>query len=348
MSLRGAQKSQPNSPLSSRLSGAMHHRIRRVAVGAGALLLSATAASCGLQSASAYIPAAEPGSIETQASLDGVEVVVGSKNFTEQLILGKMAAIILQVAGADVVDKTNLAGSVASRQAQVAGDVDMVWEYTGTAWITYMGHTKPIPGRIPQWKAVAKEDLRQGLVWLEPAPMNNTYAFATPEKTQKKLGITKLSELKSLPTDQLTFCVESEFFSRSDGFKPMLKKYGLEYGTDVPRGNVTILDTGVVYSVTAQGGVCNFGEVFTTDGRILALNLAVLQDDRQFFPLYNVAAVFREELLDAHPELEQIFDSVSREITTKTMLELNAQVDVEGADPALVARDWLREKGFVN
>lgn len=322
---------------------------RRAALTAAAASVCLLLAGCGLKSANAFVPPADPGSIKPVKSLDGVEVTVGSKNFTEQLILGKMAAIIMQVAGADVVDKTNLAGSVASRQAELSGDVDMVWEYTGTAWITYMGHSNPIPSRIPQWKAVAQEDLRKnGLVWLKPAPMNNTYAFATPEKTQKRLGITKLSQLGSLPVDERTFCVESEFFSRSDGFKPMLAKYGLEYGKDIPRGNVTILDTGVVYSVTAKGNVCNFGEVFTTDGRILALNLSVLKDDRAFFPLYNVAAVFDQDLLKAHPELKRIFGAVSREITTDTMLRLNAKVDVGGHDPALVARDWLRQKGFVN
>ncbi|MDQ4085701.1 MAG: glycine betaine ABC transporter substrate-binding protein [Actinomycetota bacterium] len=324
-------------------------RVRRAAALVMALALCALVPACGLKSANAFIPPAEPGRIKPIESLEGVEVTVGSKNFTEQLILGKMAAIIMQVAGAEVVDKTNLAGSVATRQAQLSGEVDMAWEYTGTAWITYLGHSQPIPGRLAQWRAVAREDLREnGLVWLKPAPMNNTYAFATPVETQRRLGITKLSELKSLPKEQLTFCVESEFFSRADGFKPMLEAYGLKFGRDVARENVTILDTGVVYSVTDKGGVCNFGEVFTTDGRILALDLAVLEDDRQFFPLYNVAANFDRRFLQAHPELRRVFAMVSRELTTRTMLELNAQVDVEGADPALVARDWLREKGFVN
>jgi osmoprotectant transport system substrate-binding protein len=324
-------------------------RVRRAAALVLGLALCALVPACGLKSANAFIPPAEPGRIKPIESLQGVEVTVGSKNFTEQLILGKMAAIIMQVAGAEVVDKTNLAGSVATRQAQLSGEVDMAWEYTGTAWITYLGHSQPIPGRLAQWRAVAKEDLRKnGLVWLKPAPMNNTYAFATPVETQRRLGISKLSELKTLPKDELTFCVESEFFSRSDGFKPMLEEYGLQLGRDIPRENVTILDTGVVYSVTDKGGVCNFGEVFTTDGRILALDLAVLEDDRQFFPLYNVAANFDRQLLQAHPELRRVFGMVSRELTTETMLRLNAQVDVEGADPALVARDWLRAKGFVN
>jgi len=313
------------------------------------LALCALVPACGLQSANAFIAPAGPAKIKPVPALEGVQVTVGSKNFTEQLILGKMAETIFQVMGADVEDKTNLAGSVATRQAQLSREVDMAWEYTGTAWITYMGHTKPIPGRIPQWRAVAKEDLEEnGIVWLKPAPMNNTYAFATPVETQKKLGISKLSELKQLPVSERTFCVESEFYSRSDGFQPMLEQYGMQLGKDVPRSNVTVLDTGVVYSVTDKGGVCNFGEVFTTDGRILALDLAVLEDDRQFFPLYNVAANFDQAFLRKYPQVRKVFEMVSQEITTQTMLRLNAKVDVEGADPALVARDWLRQKGFVS
>ncbi len=324
-------------------------RARRVAGLVAGLALCALVPACGLQSANAFIAPAGPAKIKPVPALNGVQVTVGSKNFTEQLILGKMAETIFQVMGADVQDKTNLAGSVATRQAQLSGDIDMAWEYTGTAWITYMGHTKPIPGRIPQWKAVAKEDLKQNqIVWLKPAPMNNTYAFATPVETQKKLGITKLSQLKQLPVSERTFCVESEFYSRSDGFKPMLEKYGMELGKDVPRSNVTVLDTGVVYSVTDKGGVCNFGEVFTTDGRILSLNLAVLRDDRQFFPLYNVAANFDEGFIKKYPQVRKVFEMVSKQITTQTMLRLNAKVDVDGADPALVARDWLRQKGFVS
>lgn len=324
-------------------------RVRRVSAAAAVAVALAGTASCGLRGANQFIPPAAPGSIKPIEGMEGVPVTVGSKNFTEQLILGKIAGIIMQTVGADVEDKTNLAGSVAARQAQLGGAVDMEYEYTGTAWISYLGHDKPVKGRIPQWKAVKQEDLaKNDLVWLKPAPMNNTYAFATPRKTAKRLGVSKLSDLKSLPTKELTFCVEAEFNSRNDGFRPMLKTYGLTYGKDVPQSNVTVLDTGVIYNVTARGKRCNFGEVFTTDGRILALDLVVLEDDRHFFPLYNVAPVFRKEFISQHPQLRDVFNRVSEKITTKTMLKLNAQVDVQGRDPALVARDWLVKEGFVS
>ena len=109
---------------------------------------------------------------------------------------------------------------------------------------------------------------------------------------------------------------------------------------------MTTLDTGVVYTATADGD-CNFGEVFTTDGRIPALNLRVLEDDKQFFPLYNLTEVINSELLAAHPELAEIFAQLNPKVTNEVMLTLNAKVDNDGEDPALVARDWLVEEGLL-
>jgi len=194
---------------------------------------------------------------------------------------------------------------------------------------------------------VRDEDLKEnGLVWLKPAPMNNTYGFATPTETLKKLGITKLSEIKKLPKDQRTFCVESEFKNRNDGFEPMLKAYGIPLGSGVSGSNVKTLATGAIYAATDQGE-CNFGEVFTTDGRIKALDLTVLADDKNFFPVYNVAPVIRKPVMDASPDLEKLFAPVAKKLTNKVLLDLNAQVDVDGRDPTDVAQDWLKKEGFL-
>jgi osmoprotectant transport system substrate-binding protein len=124
----------------------------------------------------------------------------------------------------------------------------------------------------------------------------------------------------------------------------MLQTYGL---SRADLGPVTTLDTGVVYTATANGD-CNFGEVFTTDGRIPALNLRVLEDDKQFFPLYNLTEVVDTDLLTEHPELEEIFAQLNPKLTNETMLTLNAKVDNDGQDPALVARAWLIEQGLVS
>ncbi|HEX3004469.1 MAG TPA: glycine betaine ABC transporter substrate-binding protein, partial [Angustibacter sp.] len=145
---------------------------------------------------------------------------------------------------------------------------------------------------------------------------------------------------------QRTFCVESEFASRNDGFQPMLKKYGIPLGQQVKRSQVRTLDTGAIYAATDRGD-CTFGEVFTTDGRIKALDLTVLKDDKQFFPKYNVAVVVRQPVLDDYPQLRDLFAPVSAKLTDDTLIALNAKVDVDGQQPVDVALDWLRSEHFV-
>jgi osmoprotectant transport system substrate-binding protein len=296
-----------------------------------------------MRSASGAVLEARPGAIQHYDSLDGAKITVIAKDFTEQLILGNMVSIVLAAAGADVTNLTNTPGSFGVRQAMLDGNADVSPEYTGTGWINYLGNEQPVKGAQAQWQAVNDADRANDLTWLPPAPMNNTYAFAIRESEAERLGVTKLSDLERLPKQELTFCVESEFASRNDGFVPMLATYGL---TREDLGRVTNLDTGVIYTATANGD-CNFGEVFTTDGRIPALNLRVLEDDRQFFPLYNLTEVIRTEVLEAHPELAEIFGQLNPLMTNEVMLSLNAKVDNDGEDPALVARDWLIEQGLL-
>jgi osmoprotectant transport system substrate-binding protein len=301
------------------------------------------AVGCGLRSASGAVLEAKPGIIKHYDSLEGVKITVAAKDFTEQLILGNMLSIILNAAGADVTNQTNTPGSFGVRQAMVKGTATVSPEYTGTGWINYLGNEEPIRNAKAQWEAVNEGDKVHGLTWLPPAPMNNTYAFAIRESEAQRLGVTKLSDLKRLSKNELTFCIESEFASRNDGFVPMLQAYGLSRN-DI--GRVTTLDTGVIYTATADGE-CNFGEVFTTDGRIPALKLRVLEDDKQFFPLYNLTEVINTELLTKHPELAEIFAQLNPRLTNETMLALNAKVDNHGDDPSIVARDWLIQQGLL-
>jgi osmoprotectant transport system substrate-binding protein len=225
-----------------------------------------------------------------------------------------------------------------------------MWEYTGTGWITYLGHDKPIKDEQGQYDAVRKEDLeRNDLVWLPPAPMNNTYGFAITRATAKKYDITKLSELDQVPVKDRTFCVESEFANRPDGLNGMLQTYDVPKGQadGVPDGNVSTYQTGAVYDATASGE-CTFGEVFTTDGRIVALDLTVLDDDREYFPKYNVSLVVRKDLLEEHPQIADLVEPVTEKLTDKVLLRLNAEIDVEGREPADVAREWLEQEGFLD
>lgn len=302
---------------------------------------------CGLGTAGGFVPTGElAGPLADLPPLDGAEVMVGSKNFSEQLLVGKMAVILFGSAGADTTDYTNIPGSASSRQAQVDGQLNMMWEYTGTAWIAYLGHADPIPDEQQQWQAVKDEDAGNGLVWLDPAPMNNTYGFAMTQESADRLGITALSQVQDIPVEDRTFCIESEFNSRSDGMNPMLQTYDVPRGSEVPEDNIRLYDTGAIYAATAAGE-CVFGEVFTTDGRIVALDLVVLEDDRQFFPMYNLSPVVNQDLLEDYPQIADLFAPVSERLTNEVLLELNARIDVDGEEPGDVAFDWLVQEGFI-
>jgi osmoprotectant transport system substrate-binding protein len=313
------------------------------------VLVLVLGSGCGLGTAGGFTETGTlAGPVAEVESLDGLTITVGSKNFTEQIILGKTAVILLKSAGAAVHDLTNIPGSASQRQAMLEGDIGFEWEYTGTAWIAYLGHSDPIPDPRKQYEAVRKEDLaKNDLVWLDPAPMNNTYGFAAKRDVAEELGVSTLSDLAKVPPAERTFCVESEFENRNDGFQPMLETYGIPLGKGVARDNVKTLDTGAIYAATDQG-VCSFGEVFTTDGRIKALDLVVLEDDRKFFPVYNVSAVFLEEIVAEHPQIEELFNPLSATLTDEVLIELNARVDVEGEDPAEVAWDYLTTAGFLD
>ena len=323
-------------------------RTRRPAA-AALLAVTTLLTGCGLESANTFTPQAQPAQIEPIPGADGAEVVVGTKNFTEALILGKIAVIALQAAGFDVTDRSGIPGAAPARAAMLDGEVEVQWEYTGTGWLNYLGMPTGIPDRQEQYEAVRDADLANGLTWLPPAPANNTYAFAVRSEAVPELGgIDSLSDIAALPVEERTFCVESEFATRSDGFEPMLEAYGIPLGDPqgVPRDNVNILDTGAVYTAT-DNGLCNFGEVFTTDGRIPALDLTVLEDDRAFFPAYNVAPVVLTETLEQHPGIAEVFAQITPLLTDDVLQQLNARVDVDGEDPADVALDWLVSEGLV-
>jgi osmoprotectant transport system substrate-binding protein len=313
-------------------------------------LLLATSACLGLGTAGGYVPTGKlAGPLEETESLEGAALSVGSKNFTENVLLGKIVIILLQSAGAEVTDLTNIPGSASAREAMLDGEIDAMWEYTGTGWITYLGHEKPIPDEQEQYVAVRDEDLKENdLVWLPPAPMNNTYGFAITDETFKKYKITKLSELKKIPVKDRTFCVESELINRPDGMKGMLETYDVPLNNPkgVPRGNLKTFQTGAIYDATAKGS-CTFGEVFTTDGRIVALDLRVLEDDRNFFPKYNVSLVMNKAISEKYPEIADLAEPVSKKLTDKVLLKLNADIDVNGREPAEVAYEWLKDEGFI-
>lgn len=270
---------------------------------------------------------------------------IGGKPFTEQRILTAITAQYLQSKGYDV-KVTNGLGSTLARSAQQSGQLDLVWEYTGSSLIVY----NKVKDKLDAQQSLARVrelDGKKGLVWPKPAPFNNTYALAMPEEQAEKLGVRTLSDLARVMKEQgekkaHLFAMDPEFAGRPDGLGPMSELYGFHFTRD----DVRQMDAGLVYTALKNRQVF-VGLVYTTDGRLKDFKLRVLEDDKHFFPFYNAAPVLRADALQRHPELKTLFEPISDLLDDKTMQALNAQVDIEQEPPQRVAQKFLREHGLL-
>ncbi|UUU22499.1 glycine betaine ABC transporter substrate-binding protein [Streptomyces sp. DSM 40750] len=302
-------------------------------------------AGCGLTSGSPMTDDVLPGSVGQGRPLEGAELTVTSKDFTENLILGAVMGIAFQAAGAEVVDRTGIQGSFGAREAVRSGDADAMYEYTGTAWITYLGNSTPLTDPRRQWEEVRDADLKNGLTWLPPSALNNTYALALNRSNSTKYATKTLSDVAVLAAKEpkaVTLCVESEFANRADGLPGMQKAYGMS----LPTRNITQMDSGIIYTQAAKGS-CLYGEVYTTDGRIESMKLALMADDRRFFPNYNAAPEIHSKTLKEWPEIADVLAPITAKLNNDVARELNAKVDVDGEDPHRVALEWMVAEGFV-
>src|SRR5829696_5224000 len=311
--------------------------------------LCVVAAGCGGDTAGGTAGGGNVGGSEPgrKVTLPGLEITVGSKEFTEQKILGQITIQALEAAGATVEDRTGLAGTDAARQALTSGEIDAYWEYTGTGWIIHLGHTEPLADSRKQYEAVAEEDLTKNHIqWLQPAPANNSYAIAVRSEAAGVLGVTNLSSLAvlaELRPEDTTLCAASQFLTRDDGLPGMEKAYDFEF----PNDNIVKTQEGEIYRAIDEGSKCNFGEVFVTDGRVRAFDLEILEDDKQFFPIYNPSLTVREEVMNEYPGISDVFAPISEKLDNETLQELNAAVDVHGHSAEDVAQQFLRENGLL-
>ena len=285
-------------------------------------------------------------------------VAVGSKQFTEQLILGELLVLLLEDAGYEVERQTGLAGTDIVHQALLSGEVDTYVEYTGTALLAILGLSlpaatpaavtpmadaaaTPMAGVDVVYDIVRDEYAEQfDVVWLDPLGFNNTYTLALTEERATELGVETISDLIAVSGD-LTFGGTQEFLVRPDGLPGLMEVYeGLEFA------DVQGFDAGLVYQAVDAGDV-DVISAFATDGRIPALGLVILEDDLGFFPPYYAAPVVRQELLDEDPAVADVLNSLAGLLDDQTMAGLNAQVDVDGEEPEDVARAFLEEQGLI-
>ena len=288
------------------------------------------------------------GSVTQANNLAGTDITVGSKEFTEQLILGQIAVQALKAAGANVEDRTNLVGTPVVRGALQSGEIDMYWEYTGTAWLGPLGNTDPVAGEQAQFDAVKKADEANGITWFAMAGANNAYAIAANPDAAQEFGVSTISDWARLAQENpkaATLCTAAEFPTRNDGLPAVEKTYGF----DLPDADVAVLDFGLVYTSVAARNPCNFAVVFGTDAQVLANKLVVLQDDKQALATYNVAVSMRTETYQAHAAAyEAIFGAIAKELTTQRATELNSKVDIDGETPDEAATEFLTQTKIIN
>jgi osmoprotectant transport system substrate-binding protein len=279
--------------------------------------------------------------LATVAQAAGGPIRIGAKVFTEQAILSELTAQYLSEHGYQPEIVGGLGSTIAWNGVK-NHQLDLTWEYTGTSLVAYNHITEKLDNEA-SYRRVKELDAKIGLTWLTPTRFNNTYALALPESVVKEYPeIDSLSDLsarlKSEPQKTHLLALDIEFANRSDGLAGLAKEYDLE----LSRKDIRQMDPGLVYTALRNGQVF-VGLVYTTDGRLDAFKLKVLEDDKHYFPDYTAAPVVSTEYLKAHPDLEALLKPLAESLDQPTMRQLNAKVDIERQTPAQVARDFLRE-----
>ena len=266
-------------------------------------------------------------------------IIVGSKGFTEQLVLGNMVALLMENNGFKVDRKIGLGGTVICHEAIVRGDINVYVEYTGTGLTAIL--KKPVMKNPEEVYRVVKKDYEEKfkVTWLKPWGFNNTYCIVMRKDDAERLKVKKVSDLKPLAKD-LVFGATMEFLARPDGIPGLTKHYDLKFKDQ--KG----MDAGLVYKAISEKQV-DVISGFATDGRIPAFNLVVLEDDLKFFPPYYAAPVVRMDLLAKAPQVADILNKLAGKITDTTMATLNYTVDGKKMEAEAVARDYLKNTGLI-
>lgn len=309
---------------------------------------SAAASTSGAASAVASAAASAGGSTAASTAASGsaagtgTTIKIGSKNFTEQFVLAEMYAQLLEANGFQVERNPGLASETVAHQALLNGEIDMYPEYTSTALLTIL--------KLPQqtdreaiYNTVKDEYNKQfELTWLDAAPFENNQALAMTKAKSDELGIKTYSDLAG-KANQVVLGGPAEFFEREDGVKGLQNAYGGFEFKDTKQ-----LDPGLRYQAL-QDGQIDVVVAFGTDGQIGGYDLQLLEDDKKFYPPYQVAPVIRNQLLEANPQIAEILNQLAPKLDNTTMSNLNWSIDQPNSteEPETVAKQFLTEQGLL-
>jgi len=311
---------------------------------------TSSAASTGAAATSTPAPAAtdttQAASQQIQSNPDNgkVSITVGSKNFTEQKILGEIYAQALQAAGYDVDTELNLGDEKTALKALQDGQIDAYPEYTGTALLSFFNvPTDKLEGvDSEQAYQMVKDDFaKEGIAALPPTPFTNSNEVAVTQETAQKLGLKSISDLKGKSQD-LTLYGTPECRQRRDCLLGLEQTYGLKFKKFVP------VDPALRHEVLEKGQA-DVSIVFTTDPQIKRDNEVLLSDDKHIFPPYNSTFLLKQSFLDkAGPDLAKTVELVNQGLTAPAIQELIARVDLDKQTPDAVAKEYLQESGYIS
>ncbi|HSH35372.1 glycine betaine ABC transporter substrate-binding protein [Schnuerera sp.] len=275
---------------------------------------------------------------------DGPTISVASKPWTEQLILGNILIQYLEANGYPVEDRTGLGETPVIRPALHSGEVDIYWEYTGTTLVNQMGEEKITESQEAYDKVKAWDKEENNVIWLDYGTANNTYALMMRDENAQELNIETMSDLSDYINDggNLKFASGLNFLERPDGLPGIQKAYGFQFEEE----NIITMAEGLTHGALKDEQV-DVAMGFATDGRIAAFNLRALEDDKLFFPVYNVAPVIRQEVLDEYPELVELLNKISPLLDNEMLIEMNKKVDVDEREPEDVAKEFLVNNGLI-
>jgi osmoprotectant transport system substrate-binding protein len=268
------------------------------------------------------------------------KLVIGSKFFTEQVVLAELLAQHIEARmGIPVERKTNLGGTLLVHKALLAGDLDLYVEYTGTALTAVLGET-PQGDSTAVYQRVKQEYARRfGLVVTEPLGFENTFAMVIRGEDAKREHLMKMSDIMPL-APHWRVGVGYEFLERPDGFRGWSERYGLHFA-EAPR----VMDLGLLYRALVDKQV-DIVAGNSTDGLIEALGLVALEDDRHYFPPYDAVPIVREDTLRRFPQLRATLADLAGKITAQDMRRMNYEMDGRHRDVEEVVREFRAAKGL--
>lgn len=277
----------------------------------------------------------------------GKSIVISSKNFTEQFVLSQLSIKLLENEGHELEDKTGLGGSPANFKAIKSGKSDMYWEYTGTAWSNVLDKETQVSDPQKLYNKVDRAYNKKWQIdWLRKAPFNNTYVIMANPKWAQKTGVKTLSELaKYVKNNDVNakIAMNPEMEKRQDSWGGLPEAYGFADAAKQKMNPVT-MKIGLAYKAVANNQA-QLGFGFATDPKIQKYNLPILNDDKNFFIIYNPAPNARDQKFDK--SLKSTMNKIAPKLDTETMRSLNAKVDIEGKDPGTVAENFLKQKRLI-